>query len=512
MKKIISILLSAIMSVALLAGCGKGSSSNLKDTDGDVTLKIAISGAETKESGAVMDEINKKLSDLLPNTKIEMIYGASAEKWPLWMSTQKEIDLVHSGFFTDLESDVRNEYYLELNDLVEENAPDLKKNMEKYWVSYDTGFINGKLYAISNVQFYVKETYVLKVYNQVVPYLDSKALVNEAWSSDKTTAKFYDILSDGIAKAQKAGVDCAGMVNLSTYELAKRGYHFIGGDNSNFCYDNSDSGKIIDFYTTQEFKDYCAFMKKAAASGWVSKDVLTGQWSDHLYVSDGSRYGEDKTTGIIPSTGDASETTAFDLNNPDNDVLTTNIGANGSYWSIPFTSQNPARAMKLLNLLHSEKGKDIVNLLAYGIEGKHYEFTDKENGDIKAFDYIGQPSSSSAYGIANWKVSNMLLGMYVVEPYKHGIIDYANDYYLNKANQAKKHVLYGYNFDLESIRAKFNKIAKNNDEYAESIYCGIVDNSEELLNDLNAKNKSAGYEDVISELQKQADDYIKSNK
>ena len=512
MKKIISILLAAIMSVALLAGCGKGSSSNLKDTDGDVTLKIAISGAETKESGAVMDEINKKFSDLLPNTKIEMIYGASAEKWPLWMSTQKEIDLVHSGFFTDLESDVRNEYYLELNDLVEENAPDLKKNMEKYWVSYDTGFINGKLYAISNVQFYVKETYVLKVYNQVIPYLDSKALVNEAWSSDKTTAKFYDILSDGIAKAQKAGVDCAGMVNLSTYELAKRGYHFIGGDNSNFCYDNSDSGKIIDFYTTQEFKDYCAFMKKAAASGWVSKDVLTGQWSDHLYVSDGSRYGEDKTTGIIPSTGDASETTAFDLNNPDNDVLTTNIGANGSYWSIPFTSQNPARAMKLLNLLHSEKGKDIVNLLAYGIEGKHYEFTDKENGDIKAFDYIGQPSSSSAYGIANWKVSNMLLGMYVVEPYKHGIIDYANDYYLNKANQAKKHVLYGYNFDLESIRAKFNKIAKNNDEYAESIYCGIVDNSEELLNDLNAKNKSAGYEDVISELQKQADDYIKSNK
>ena len=106
----------------------------------------------------------------------------------------------------------------------------------------------------------------------------------------------------------------------------------------------------------------------------------------------------------------------------------------------------------------------------------------------------------------------MLLGMYVVEPYTHEIIDYANDYYLNKANQAKKHVLYGYNFDLESIRAKFNKIAKNNDEYAESIYCGIVDNSEELLNDLNAKNKSAGYEDVISELQKQADDYIKSNK
>ena len=59
MKKIISILLAAIMSVALLAGCGKGSSSNLKDTDGDVTLKIAISGAETKESGAVMDEIYK---------------------------------------------------------------------------------------------------------------------------------------------------------------------------------------------------------------------------------------------------------------------------------------------------------------------------------------------------------------------------------------------------------------------------------------------------------------------
>lgn len=510
MKKIICLALAMIMTLSLLAGCGNNSSVNTKDTDGEVTLKIALSGAEGKESSLVVDEINKKLKDYLPNTKIEIIYGASAEKWPLWMSTQKEIDLVHSGFFTDLESDVRNEYYLELNDLLDENAPDLKGNMKKYWTSYDTGYINGKLYAISNVQFYVKETYVIKIFNKVVPYVDTKAMVSEAWSSDKTTAKFYDILSEGIAKAEKAGVDCSGMVNLSTYELAKRGYHFIGGENSNFCYDNSDDGKIIDFYTTQEFKDYCAFMKKAAASGWVSKDVLTGQWSDHLYVSGGSRYGEDNTTGIIPSTGDASETTAFDLNNPEKDVLTTNIGGNGSYWSIPFTSQNPARAMKLLNLLHSEKGKEIVNLLAYGIEGMHYEFTDKENGDIKAFDYIGQPDSSSAYGIANWKVSNMLLGMYVVEPYKHQIVDYANDYYLNKANKIKKHVLYGYNFDLENIRTEFNKIAKNNDEYAESIYCGIVDNPDKLLSDLNAKNKTAGFEKVMNELQKQADNYIKS--
>ena len=106
----------------------------------------------------------------------------------------------------------------------------------------------------------------------------------------------------------------------------------------------------------------------------------------------------------------------------------------------------------------------------------------------------------------------MMTGQYSVHPYTHEEKEYARDYYLKKMNEADKHVLYGYTFDLEPVRAKFSQILKNNDEYAESIYSGIVADSDKLVKELDSKNKSAGFDDVMKELQKQADEYIASKK
>ena len=77
--------------------------------------------AEQKDAQNVVAEINKKLENLLPNTQIALTLDSGmADKWSLWMSTQREIDIAHSGYATNIEDEVRNESYLELNDLVEE--------------------------------------------------------------------------------------------------------------------------------------------------------------------------------------------------------------------------------------------------------------------------------------------------------------------------------------------------------------------------------------------------------
>lgn len=508
MKKIVSIMLLLAMVCCLFAGCGgSGDKSAGEDSNAQVTLIMALPHAEQKDSKMVLTKINEALESKLPNTTLEILYDSSmAEKWSLWMSTKKHIDIAHSGFVTDLENEVNKKSYKPLDELVEEYAPNISKLKKDYWYSYDNATVGGNLYAIPNIQYYIKETTNLRIFNEAVPYIDTAALKEEAWSSDKTTAKFYSILTSGIEKAQAAGVDCSGIFNLSLYNIAKRGYNFIGGEDSNLCYDNSDSGKVINFYDTQEFSDFCSFMKTGADKGWVSKDVLTGQWSDKLYASVTYRLGMDPDTAIREGSNDIS----LGLDNPDRDVVKTSIGQNASYWSIPFTSENPVRAIKFLDLINSDEGTEIVNLLAYGIEGTHYEFTDKENGDINAFEYIGQGSAGNSYGVPNWMVGNMLLGMYNITPYSHEYKDYANDYYLNRLNNTKKHVLYGMEFNLDEIRTDLNKIIKNNGEYAESIYCGVVGNADKMLSELTDKNNSAGYEKVREALQKQVDDYLAS--
>lgn len=516
MKKLISILAIIAIVCTMFTGCGSKSGKVSKDDPNEqVTLVIALPKAKQKDSDKVVAEINKKLETLLPNTKIELLLEASmAEKWSLWMSTKKKIDIAHSGFVTSLETEVLKKSYEPLDDLVKEYAPNIEKLQKDYWTIYDNATINGSLYAIPNMQSHVNKSHAIKIHKKAVKYVDTTALVKEAWSSSKTTEKFWNILSEGLENAEKHGVDCGSIASLTLLSIAQRGYAFVGGEDSNICYDlSSDSGKLLNFYETDEYKYLCNFMTYGAKKGWVSQDILTGQWSDGLYGSYASLWKADKKTGLFPES-EKENSTSIIIDNPETPItLTTNIGDQSTYYSIPFTSQHPARAMKFLDLINSEEGAEIVNLLAYGIEGEHYEFVDKEKGDIKAFEYEGQGSDSVSYSIPNWMCGNMLTaGQYSVYPYDHTEKEYAIDYYTNKMANANKHVLYGFTFDLTPVSSKLSSIIKNNGEYAECIYSGIDKNADAKIKELESKNKAAGWDEVVKTLQKQADDYIASKK
>lgn len=510
-KRISSLFLAIVMVCGLLTGCGgkKSESQYADDSDKKVTLKMAIPLQKQKDADKVLAEINKQLETLLPNTELEIVWESNMEtKWSLWMATKEPIDIAHSGFVTDLSSEVSKQSYIALDSLIDEYAPNLKKLQEKYWYAYDTAKIGGKLYAVPNVQIHVNNVMTIEMADDVIPYIDTAALSAEGMSSDVTTEKFWQILDAGLDNAVANGYDMSGKLGVEWLKIAQKGYVFIGGSDSNICYRSNGDGTILDYYTTDEFKVYCDYMKKWADKGYVSQDALTGNigwWTRFInpyYIQDGK-------TQFKAGVSDMTNIVIEDYNSK---VLTTDIGKIQTYWSIPFTAEHPARAIRFLDLLHSEEGAGIANLLAYGFEGTHYEFTDKENGDIQAFEYQGQGGSTVSYGVPAWYVTNQLQGLYNIAPYTHEYAAFAEKYYTETMNSLEKNALYGYTFDTTEIAVPMNNILKNNAELAPNIYSGIIANSDATYKELVKKNEAAGIEDVISSLQKQADEYISSQK
>ena len=119
-KKLLSVLLvGSLLSTGLLAGCGKqevSTSSEPKETN--VSSEVATTtteaqkeelepytvtwwfgGDESKDHDMVMEKVNERLAELLPNTELEIVMVASAEvqdRWSKAMATGEKIDLIWS--------------------------------------------------------------------------------------------------------------------------------------------------------------------------------------------------------------------------------------------------------------------------------------------------------------------------------------------------------------------------------------------------------------------------------
>ena len=435
--RIIAMVTAVILSVMCFAGCSKSKSNVKEDANKQVNLIVAFPFSATEDIDKVQTKINEELKSVLPNTTIELLCDASmGDKWTLWMSGKKTIDVAHTGFAMDLSTEIRKSSFFALDDLIDEYAPTIKEEESTYTDLYNTGTYNGKLYGIPCVQYFMNDFYELRYHTDLDSYFDAAKIVEITHGEKHTTEKIYEYL-DGIfakIKAEK-GKFMIGAKRMRTPRLAAKGYTLI--NKTNLCYDNyAETPKIIDFHETDEYKTYIKYAAKWYGEGYISKDILTGE--DGI----GSKMGlfsSNITNFRIPDTNNdgiitVEEATA--ANSADVKSIkicmtpasqkysgTSVVGSLKTYCSIPTTSKNPEKAIKLLELLRTDEGADILNLLCYGIEGTHYEkLSDTE---IKAFDYEGQGSSTSAYGIPNWELGNMF-NEYTCYPYTKATVDAAS--------------------------------------------------------------------------------------
>lgn len=170
-------------------------------------------------------------------------------------------------------------------------------------------------------------------------------------------------------------------------------------------------------------------------------------------------------------------------------------------YAISKSSEDPERAMMLLNLFY--KDKELLTLFNFGIEGTHYVLKDGQIAlpEGKTTENVGY------YHDIMWQVGNQMLNYTRVgeDPNK-----YQNYEKFNEQITANPSRIFGFIFDPEPVKNELISIDNANKTFVDGLKSGQLD-PEEALPKMLEKQKAAGSDKVIAEAQKQLDAWLAEN-
>lgn len=160
-------------------------------------------------------------------------------------------------------------------------------------------------------------------------------------------------------------------------------------------------------------------------------------------------------------------------------------------YGVSATSKHPKETLKYLELINTDPYA--MNLVSYGIEGKHYEKTGDNN--IKLI-----PNSGYSHGQA-WALGNVF-NTYTLEGQPEDVWEQTKE--LN--DSAKTSPILGFSFNPEPVKMEITNVSKVVKEY-ESLVGGELP-VEETNAEFLEKLEVAGVDKVLEEMQSQIDAFL----
>lgn len=502
MKKLLLLMLSAIL-VLNITACGFKSTSKTNPNE-QVTLKWIMPGpGEQKDSPKVWDEFNKRLKTYpgMQNVTvdIEVINSADYQQKFLLLQTSGEpIDIVQT-YTLDFAKEARNESFMPMDDLLK-LVPDLQKELPD-WM-WNLGKVDGKQYIVPIYQQMVSAPWGIKTPKALADqFADVNKMQDTFNNSDYFDESCYNALEDYLIKMKNAGKlglgFNSGTQSTKGYETIVNpyGYKISDGDNIKVVNLQMAEGSKLKYMKVGEW-----FQK-----GYIRKDALSAKRSD----DDGKVGGNSVWIGQCWKGTEQTDLKTYGFD-------TTSIKLSNDYF-VPFTpeaggtaimsnSKYPDVAMKVIELMNTEKGKDLYNLLVYGLEGQHYN---KINDDkIETIGYVNEGTSAANYGLWKWVVGNCYYA-WDTQVTPDGWKDYVYNE-LNKGPNTKYSKLMGFSPDLSKIESKIAQVKAVNSQYGGPLGTGAVENYKEYYDEFVRKMEMCGNQDIINELQRQVDEFLAS--
>lgn len=500
MKKKIGLVALALAIMLPLTSCSKSQNNESNSSKGETTelkMSYVTFGGVPKDLDAVTSEINKITKEKI-NTivKIEPInVGAYSQQINLKLSSNEDLDMFITGNLIglfDFSGQAAKGQLYDLTDLIKESGQGIEEALGTDFLN--AAKVGGKLYALPNVKdmasgygLYMRkdlaDKYGIDVY-KIQTLNDLEAVLK---TMKEKEPNLYLGVSGGTSVIDILGVNSFGD-NL--------------GDGLGVLM-STDSKEIVNYYETPEYANLLKKVRNWYTEGYILPDVTTNKESTQVLIK------ANKTWGNLGNTNIASETTdtrgtgqPIQVNSFVKQISTTQAATN-FMWAIPSYSKKADKTMEFLNLMYSDK--DVFNLFAYGIEGKHYQ---KVSGTDNIIDFAaGVDAQSSGYNLGQpFMFGNEFIGkVWNGSPEDiWGQMDRFN-------KESVKSIALGFLFDTSTVKTEYAAVSNVIGEYKLALENGAVD-PEKVLPEFLAKLKEAGIDKIIAEKQKQLDKWFAGNK
>ncbi len=483
-KRSIATILVAAMCMSALTACQGNTSS---DTSGNpsggsggneeksVTVTWLFPGDKAEDHDVVMEDLNKKIQEKLPNVQLEMQMVPQAEyndKVTLAATSEQDFDLMFtSSWLNPFTTNLAREGLLELDDLAAKYGKEMLDSMPEWLL--DAGRSNGKLYAIPNQQI-IAQQFGVVVQKE---YADKYGL---NLTSMKSIEDLYPFLDKIVAnEPDMFPIDQRQPMVLNQYENPAPGIYMKKGD---------ESMKLLtwcDIIGEQDKMDKMWYDK-----GYIRKDIATV--TDNTADVKANRYVASLGT-YKPGWG-AEFSSNYKKEYIDIPIEGAYVGATSgaeTMTAINAKSKNPEKAMQLWNFIYTDK--DVFNELLFGIEGTHYKKTGENSAEVlenSKYNYSGQA----------WKFGNQFLA-YTLPGQPDDVWEKTAE--LNESAEISP--MRGFTFDPTPVQAEIAQINAVIAEYRNMQY--VAEDIEAHTAEKVDKMNKAGIDKVLKEVQSQLDEW-----
>lgn len=510
--KAYTVALTGVLSVSLLlSGCGnngnngaasptatpkatnEGATNEGKTNEGttseatelkNVDLTWYFGGNPQADVASVEQAINEYLKDTLNvNIHLKAIdFGSIAQKMQLVNAASEEYDLAFtSNWANDYYQNVNKGAFLPLGDLLAQYAPDIMGILPQG--GWEAAKVNGEIYAVPNYQIWART-------DVIYPMKETA----EKYGLDVDNITGWKDLTPFLEKVKASEPNLVAMENSKVGVFGNNILHygfdeFAGRNVPGVVKFDDENLQVLNQFESPEYKEFVTMTRDWNGKGFFRKDAATlidttpDRKAAKVAVINGGTVKPGGEAEMAAVTG--KEMLQLGVSQP---VLSTS-GIIATMTGISKTSKNPERAMMFLNMLY--KDKTLYNLVAHGIEGKHYKKIDDQT--VEAIKDAGYDPNT------DWLFGNQFNGYYRAGQ-NPGIWEETIE--LN--NNAVQSVLLGFSFDPTPVKTEIAQIATVTAQYVPLLETGSVD-PEKVLPEFIDKLKKAGSDKILQEEQKQID-------
>lgn len=483
LKKIQALMLAG----ALLAGSG---CTKTKQTDNDELVEVTWYMMKANDNMSSQELVEKEVNKILEKEigvrlKLKLIEtGAWDEKMNMILTSGEDFDICmtsHTGP-TSIITNVKRDAFLDLTDLIEQYAPDIKKKLsQKAWHSVT---FDGKIMAIPSQAKYVPDS----------EYVFKKDLV-EKYGFDYQNVKS---MKDLIPYCETILANETGVIPLdaSVSEPATKDYTETVVSGIMFDENAEKFVREVDVRKEEYRLKHDFYLK-----GYIPKDAFTKEQGSE---QKSGKYAVLPTIGAY--TEDGSKATAY-YGFPCVEVLTgqgrippQNMMSGNA---ISVNCKHPEKVVQMLNLIWKESY--LSNTLAYGLEGVNYTVTSGTTDEDKHV----EPQSGSA---STWTLWHNWIGPL----FDQWDSPWNSREALKKMEEDNENGIEsktcGFMMDIEPVETEIAALSEVVKSSSKVLSNGNMDDFDTYFQDVEKKLTEAGIDDILSEFNRQYDEWKASSK